>query len=97
MSQSMTTVDYVAMIVVIVPCLFLMCLLPLLVDLRQERRLRQHTAAPVVEDRHLFQADGKDHPAPVPLVPAGQRGGPVPAGAAPSPSAPASRMPAPAR
>jgi hypothetical protein len=33
MSQSMTAADYVAMIVLIVPCLFLMCLLPLFVDL----------------------------------------------------------------
>jgi hypothetical protein len=78
MSQSMTAADYVAMIVVIVPCLFLMCLLPLFVDLRQERRSRQHAAAPVVEDRHLPQAD--DHAARVPsarrAVPGGTwRGG----------------------
>jgi hypothetical protein len=64
MSQSMTAADYIAMIVVIVPCLFLMCLLPLFVDLRQERQSRQHTAA----DRRLPQPD--DHATRVQLVPA---------------------------
>jgi hypothetical protein len=55
MPQSVTTADYVAMIVVIVPCLFFMCLIPLIVNFREERRPRQHLAAPVVEDRPMVE------------------------------------------
>jgi hypothetical protein len=48
MSQSMTTADYVA---VIVPCLFFMFLIPLIVNFREERRLRQHRLPAQRRDR----------------------------------------------
>jgi hypothetical protein len=69
MPQSVTAAVYVAMIVVIVPCLFLMTSLPLIVNLREERRSRQRTAAPAVEDRHLPQAGGEDPASWAHLVP----------------------------
>ena len=60
MPQVVTAAEYVAMIVVIVPCLFIMSLLPLFVDAREVRRSRQHPPAPAVEGRRLPQSVGED-------------------------------------
>jgi hypothetical protein len=57
--QSVDTADYVAMMVVIVPCLFFMSLFPIVVDALM-RRSQQRLAAPVVEDHRLPQAGGED-------------------------------------
>ena len=51
MSLSVTTTNYVVMVIVIVILAFTMCLLPLLVDSREVRQARQSRSAVSAGDR----------------------------------------------
>jgi len=51
MSLSMTTTDYIVMVIVLTPLAFTMCLLPLVVDSREVRQARRSRSAVSAGDR----------------------------------------------